>query len=203
MNKEIIIFDFDGVVVDSLQLGYSIKKKMMPDLKYSEWTSWFEGNLYKNIRKEHANKKSQNEFHKQYAADIIKHSPIHGMPDTLKKLSTRYDLIIVSSSVSQGIRSFLVKHKIKFLFKEILGADVHQSKIEKFKIILNRYSIKPEETLIVTDSVGDIKEAKSVGIKSIAVTWGVHSRKKLAPSHPDFIATKPAEIIIGISRVLV
>ncbi|MFA6227042.1 MAG: HAD family hydrolase [Candidatus Paceibacterota bacterium] len=202
MRKEIVIFDFDGVIVNSLELGYSINKEMMPDLKYEEWAGWFEGNLYKNIRKEHANDKSQNDFHQQYSARVNNCLLVEGITETIKELSRRFDLIIISSSTSIGIRNFLEKHNLISYFKEILGADIHRSKIEKFKMVLLKYNIKPEETLIITDSVGDIKEAKNVGVKTVAVTWGIHDIKKLKNEEPDSIVKRPSEVVGSVFKVL-
>ena len=47
-------------------------------------------------------------------------------------------------------------------------------------MILDKYRINPHETLIITDTAGDIKEANDVGVRSIGVIWGVHDEDKLA-----------------------
>ena len=67
---------------------------------------------------------------------------------------------------------------------------------------MKKYKVKPNGTLIVTDSTGDIKEAKEVGIKSLGVSWGVHNEVALKAENPHFIATKPSDIITGVASVL-
>ncbi len=202
MNKPVIIFDFDGVIVDSLDLSFGINKAIMPDLEYEEWQSWFEGNLYKRIRKEHANEASQNAFFEKYNEGIVNILPINGMTDIIKKLTKKYTLIIISSSSQKGINSYLKKYGLNDYFTEVLGKETHKRKVDKFHMILEKYNIAPHETLIITDSVGDILEAKEVGVKTLAVLWGVHSNDKIEKSNPHFIASKPDEIIVGINTVL-
>jgi len=69
-------------------------------------------------------------------------------------------------------------------------------------MILDKYRINPHETLIITDTAGDIKEANDVGVRSIGVIWGVHDEDKLAQVNPHFVAKEPSELISGIKAVL-
>lgn len=200
--KKIIIFDFDGVIVDSSNLSYSANKEMMPDLEYDEWQSWFEGNLYKKIRKEHQNDKSRDLFFEKYNIGIVDLLPIEGIPEVIKELTNEYTLVIISSASEESIEKFLSKHNLRHYFSEVLGRETHKSKIDKFHIVLKKYNIKPGETLIITDTVGDIKEAHEVGVKSLAVIWGVHSHDKLSQISPHFIAKQPSELIKGIEAIL-
>jgi len=64
-------------------------------------------------------------------------------------------------------------------------------------MILDKYRINPHETLIITDTAGDIKEANDVGVRSIGVIWGVHDEV-----NPHFVAKEPSELISGIKAVL-
>jgi len=66
---------------------------------------------------------------------------------------------------------------------------------------LDKYKIKKTETLLVTDSVGDVKEAHEVGIKAIGVTWGLHEKERLEKNKADFMAEKPNDILEGIKKI--
>ena len=202
MKKQLIIFDFDGVIVASMQLSYSINKSVVPDLRYKEWQGWFEGNLYENIRKEFIGDSADNDFVTKYNAGLMFLKPISGISKIIKELSNKYVLTIISSASQATINDYLEKNRLKKYFSEVLGMETAKSKIDKFQIILEQFHIKPDETLIVTDTIGDIKEAKEIRIKSLGVTWGVHSEKNLRRVNPDFIATQPTEIINGINQVL-
>jgi phosphoglycolate phosphatase len=202
MAKKVIIFDFDGVIVDSLDLSLAINRELMPDLEQSEWERWNEGNVYKEIRKEHANDKSADFFFDKYNEQVIGIMPTQGMPEVIKELSKKYILVIISSGTQKAINAYLKKYGLIQHFNDILGRETHHSKVDKFHIILEKYHIQPQETLIITDTVGDIKEANEVGVKSIGVVWGIHNASKLKEANPHFIAMKPSEIITGVGRVL-
>ena len=69
-------------------------------------------------------------------------------------------------------------------------------------MIFRKYKIKPDETLIITDSVGDVKEAHEVKMKAIGVIWGIHEKERLEKNGVDFVAEKPEEILLGIKKIL-
>ena len=199
----IIIFDFDGVVVNSIDVSFGINKETVVDLEFSEWQSWFEGNIHEKIRRDLSGEQVQFEFYEKYNERLIELLPVEGIEEVLKKLiSMKYKLIINSSSSGRGVNDFLEKYNLKRYFVEVMTREIHRSKVEKFKIIMEKYKIKTDETLIVTDTVGDVKEAKEVGIKSIGVVWGVHDSKKLEENGADFIANEPKDILKGIEKMI-
>ena len=53
----------------------------------------------------------------------------------------------------------------------------------------------PCKTLLIGDSIYDIKTAKNAGMTSIAVLWGYQSREQLTLERPDFLANTPQDII--------
>lgn len=79
---------------------------------------------------------------------------------------------------------------------------MHGSKIIKINSILKKYNIEPNDTVFITDTLGDIKEAKECGVKSIAVTWGLHDRETLEKGNPVAIIDDPRELLRVIEKVL-
>jgi len=203
-KNRVIIFDFDGVIVNSIEVSFEINKETVIDLEFSEWQSWFEGNIYKNIRQEFSSEEYQIQYFEKYSNKLIDLLPVKGIENVLKKLiSMGFILIINSSSSGSGVNNFLKKHDLKKYFAEVMTREVHKSKVEKFKIILEKYKIKADQTVIVTDTVGDVKEAREVGIKSIGTSWGAHEPERLIKNGVDFMAEKPEDILVGIKKILV
>lgn len=202
MNKKIIIFDFDGVLVNSLQLSYTIDEELIPGLKYDEWQSWFDGNFYQKVSQEHATDEFQNTFFERYNQRLMSLAPIEEMIPIIQELAERYSLQIISSSTEVSINNFLTKYNLRHYFQEVLGKETDRSKVIKFNQIVNKYNIAPSETLIITDTIGDIREANEAGINSLGVTWGMHDEAKLEQEKPNFIAKNPSEIITGIETIL-
>ncbi len=127
--------------------------------------------------------------------------PNEEMVKVIKELAHRYTLIIISSTISSSISQFLERQGLADVFKEVLGNDVEKSKVKKINDVLRRYDIKPTETVFVTDTLGDIKEAKACGVESIAVTWGYHSTTTLEKGNPYKIIDHPKKIIETIQTM--
>lgn len=193
--KRIIIFDFDGVIVNSCNMSYRINLSDLPDLEYSEWQSWFDNNVFKSIRKELQNDEYQEHFFNEYGSKICDIKPVDGIDNIIAKISSNNKLVIVSSSSHKAIESYLITYNLRDFFDEILAREVHESKVEKFKKIKDMYRVGFDDCLIITDTLGDIMEASEVGMRSIGVTWGAHNREKLSLGSPLAIVDKPEEII--------
>lgn len=202
-TKKIILFDFDGVIIDSINISYEINKEDIVDLEISEWKSWFEGNVYTAIRNELKNDEYINGYFKKYSERIKGLLPVKGMRKVFEKLvSEKYKLIIVSSSAEKPIKLFLKNNKLEKYFTKVMGKESHRSKVEKFRMVFEKYKINPNETLIVTDTIGDVKEAKEVGMKTIGVGWGVHPAERLKEAQTDFIAERAEDVITGVEKLL-
>ncbi len=80
------------------------------------------------------------------------------------------------------------------LFTKIMGFETHKSKVEKFKILMAEHGVTPENTIFITDTLGDIKEAHKVNIRTIAETFGFHTRERLALGTPFTIVDSWKEI---------
>ncbi len=96
----------------------------------------------------------------------------------------------------------MIKENIKKYFSDILGTDVHKSKIVKIKSLLEKYNIKPENAVFITDSLGDILEGNECGVKSIGVTWGIHHRETLEKGNPIIIIHSPMDLLTTVQNVL-
>lgn len=203
MKNKVIIFDFDGVIVNSCQLSYEINREQYSNVTYSELQNWSEGNIYSKKLIDEMKDEDEIYFFEQYQRRIVELIPVEGMEKVVKELNRQgYKLIIVSSADEDAIGNYLKTHNLDRYFVEIMARKTHKSKVEKFKMVFKKYKIKANETLIITDSVGDVKEAHEVKMKAIGVTWGIHEKERLENNGVDFIAEKPSEILVGIEQIL-
>jgi len=202
-KNKIIIFDFDGVIVNTCQLSIEINKEIFNDLEFSEIQDWAEGNVFERKFRDGYTEDHVNHYYQHYSREIKSLEPVKGMKSVFKEMNKMgYDLAVVSSSFSDVIEDFLKDNGLDKYFIEIMGKDVSPSKVAKFKMLFEKYGIKADETLIVTDSVGDVKEAQEVKMKAIGVTWGIHERERLEKIKTDFIVDKVEEIIVGVKELL-
>lgn len=197
------MFDFDGVIVNSCQMSYEINREYFSDIQYWELQDWAEGNVFTKKLRENFDERSEAYYFEQYNRRVTGLIPVEGMENIFKELDLQgYQLIIVSSADEESIKKYLTEHNLDKYFMEIMAKNTHTSKVKKFKMIFKKYKIKPSGTLIVTDSVGDVKEAHEVKMKAIGVIWGLHERERLEKNGTDFIAENPNDILEGIKKIL-
>lgn len=198
MNKKFVLFDFDGVIVDSFALALEINKKICPFTSVSEYKKRFEGNIneYLEEKTNHGDQcRHDLDFFDEYVPRMkneVKLVP--GIELVIQSLAEKYNLIIVSSTLSAPISELLDKYNLKKYFLEVMGNDVHKSKVEKIKMVFSKYSVTKEDCVFITDTLGDLREANHVGVKCIAVTWGFHAPETLEKGNPYLIANKVDEL---------
>ncbi len=191
----IILFDFDGVIADTFSFCYRIMNSR-DSISEDEYRTRFEGNINDASKKPAQNPQAKPfDFFGQYHPELMACQPNEEMVKTIRELARNHTLIIISSTISSSIAEFLEMQDLMNVFKEILGNDVEKSKVKKINDVLQRYKIKPTETVFITDTLGDIMEAKACGVKSIAVTWGYHPTETLEKGNPFKIIDHPNKII--------
>ncbi|MCX5831739.1 MAG: HAD family hydrolase [Deltaproteobacteria bacterium] len=201
--RKLLIFDFDGVVVDSLDVYEGTVRSCLEKIGQhfiktrADFLALYEDNFYASLAKRGVNL----DAFMAAAVDILAQvnygdmKPYPGLNPVLAKLQAGNILVIVSSSGSEDIHLILRLHQLQDYFQDVLGSDVHFSKKEKILQVLAKYAIDKDNTYYIGDTTGDIKEAQAVGIKTIAVTWGWHSREILAASRPDHLIDRPEELL--------
>lgn len=197
---KVILFDFDGVIADTFSFCYRIINSR-DSITEEEYRARFEGNINNAPKKTSSNPTGPFDFFGQYTPELMRCQPNKEVADIIKELAHDHVLIIISSTISQPIADFLQRHGLKDSFKEILGNDVEKSKVKKIQDVLQRYSIKPEETIMVTDTLGDIKEAGECEVRCIAVTWGYHPAKTLQKGNPYKLVSNPKDLAKAISSM--
>lgn len=198
----LMVFDYDGVIFDTLEIAYNLVMKecrkycKIPLKSKKEFLECYKTNFYEAMKKRGVSKKDMEKLKKE-SIGILSRKNLKlypGMKQALKKLSKTHALAVVSSNYDAVMKKNLKKQGILECFDFILGTEEGESKKEKIKTLLRKTKSGKPEAVFVTDTVGDIKEAKKAGIKSMAVTWGFHSKQALKKANPDFIADKPKQM---------
>ncbi len=199
MNK-VVIFDFDGVIANTFKMCYGINTEAEPGLTEIQYRSRFQGNINKATN--NANSFSKEEFYERYGKKILHAALFDGIRESLETLNGKYIIVIVSSSNTASILDFLHHYNLKQYVHEVLGNDIHESKVEKFKMVFETYNASAESCVLITDTCGDVREAQEVNMPAIAVTWGYQDNNILKKCEPTAIITTPKEIIDQVSRIL-
>ncbi len=199
---DIIIFDYDGVIADSLETVISIYNKLASEYKLEkisdkkDFTELFNGNFFIGLNQSGIDPQVANNLLEEIAdglASKAKEIPLFsGVKEVLEKLSQNYKIMIITSNLSRVIESSLKANNIRVI-EEVIGADKEKSKVKKIEKVKKKY---PESKIYyVGDTTGDIYEGREAKVTTIGVTWGFHSIRKITSSKPDFLVNSPKELL--------
>lgn len=190
---KIIIFDFDGVIINEYSMHYELNKKQITGLTEDEFKGLFEGNVHlqrEKLKSRDTGFDIKSNFN-EYKKTIKIQSDIK---ESLKQLSKKYILGIISSAKESGALQCIKNSELENSFSFIYGDETHKLKTEKFNLVLERFKVSKDECIFITDTLGDILEAKKVGIKTIAVDYGYHIKETLLKGNPIKIISNLSEI---------
>ncbi|HPK21262.1 MAG TPA: HAD family hydrolase [Smithella sp.] len=200
---KLFLFDFDGVLVDSLDVYEKTVKDNLQKIKQpvvqsrEEFLELFEDNFYTSLK----NKGIDLNVFMKAAEDILAQVRITDMkpfPDVapvIEALHKNHCLIVVSSNDYASIKEALDLFHFNDYFRDILGSDFMFSKKEKILYAAEKYHVEPNKIYYIGDTTGDIKEGKQAGVKTVGVTWGWHSRERMAAAEPDYLFDTPGELL--------
>lgn len=195
-----IIFDFDGVIHDTLHDLYKVHISTLEQISLEEMkANVFNGNPRVYFEKFTPEQQTnfENAWQKHYNTLKLT-KPIR---DELIKLSQNYSLFVVSSNTEINLNKYFKNNNFTNVFTGIYGSETHKSKVEKFKILFNKNNLKADECIFVTDTLGDILEANNVNMKTIAVDFGYHKREKLEQGNPYKIVSDFKDIRTFVNKL--
>ena len=200
---KLFLFDFDGVLVDSLEVYEKTVKDNLQKIKQpivktrEEFQELFEDNFYESLKR----KGIDLAVFMKAAEDILAQVKIKDMkpfPDVapvIDELHKNNYLIVVSSNDYASIKEALDHFNYSDYFRDILGSDFMFSKKEKILYAAQKYNVSREDIYYIGDTTGDIKEGKQAGVKTVGVTWGWHTKEKMAEAQPDYLFDQPLELL--------
>ncbi len=201
-KKHFVLFDFDGVMVDTFDLCYGISRQGDPTLTEDAYRTWFDGNIHEFLDEKRKEKyrgaQDDDYFFSQYTPRLLEMPIIPGVRDAIVDLARRYTLVVVTSSVESPLEEYFADNAIVDCFAAIYGMQMHTSKVEKFRRVCTTYGVSAASCIFVTDTLGDIREATIAGVPSIGVSWGFHPRETLAQGKPATIIGTPSELVSAI-----
>lgn len=201
MSKQpVLIFDADGVLLDSLahacKAFNNIADANFPELPKVEtkedMAHVYPGPLSSSLRRFGLNKARIKQFFELHTAamrEIAEEvTPFDTVIDGIRKFG-RGRSAIVSSAFNETILTTLGKSTFyePGMFTHIRGREPGKDKAEKIKEVLADLGVGPNDAIYVGDTVSDILYCKSVPIKVAAVGYGYHPVNYLAAFDPDFL----------------
>ncbi len=195
-----IVFDFDGVLVNTYENHYQTYARKYKDLSREDHKRLFEGNIHEMRVKLEVKDENFN-----YVAGLGKFLLTQELaPDILsilRKLKQKFSLFIITSHRESVLKEFFNKQELKDLFDHVYGLETHRRKEFKFRRLFDDYDLTNKEVIFITDTLGDILAANKLGVKTIAVEFGFHDRKRLEKGKPLKIVSSFEEIVSLVQKL--
>ncbi len=199
-----VIFDFDGVLADTLAEMLRYSDQVCAELGYQRKTTPEDIEQLPRMGFDHLARQLGIDEHliPQYIEKVLRcfdNQPItfplfEGMQEVVIDLAGDSFLAIVSGNLQRVIHRFLREHHLDQYFQRIEGIDQPGNKRQKIEAIRKKVSLALP-TFMIGDAVSDILAAKEAGAISIGVSWGHQNRHKLLQAQPDFFAETPSELV--------
>lgn len=176
-----IIFDFDGVICESVDIKTEAFYEMY--LPYGKETAenvkeyhlsnggmprfdkfkYYENNILGKVLSDKKMKNLSTEFSTLVKEKVIMAPFVKGALEFLQTYSHDYICFIVSATPMDEMKEIAKEKNIDHYFREIFGSP--KNKIEWSKYILETYDIKAEETLFIGDAKSDFNAAQENGMQ--------------------------------------
>jgi phosphoglycolate phosphatase len=183
----------------------------------------FTGNVFAAIRKlcrddAHADDAHADEVTQAFLEALrADYAPalVPGMARVIRTLAGHCTLAVMSSNAMQVLRRVLVEADLAYCFAHVFGGDVTRDKRAAIATFLadggsgygrrcladydetgQAPSVSPGATVLVTDTVGDVRDAVAEGIRVVGVAWGMHGAGELTEAGAEFVALWPEELAV-------
>jgi HAD superfamily hydrolase (TIGR01509 family) len=202
-NKKFILFDFDGVIADSYEAAFEVERLICPDITETIYRRRFEGNIndWEDPMHGHTGAcRHDISFFDEYIPRMKERvKVVPGIEKVIEELAKSNTLIIISSTITSPINDFIESHGMTKYFTEVMGNDVHKSKVEKIKMVFEKHDASPKDCIFITDTLGDMREAEKTGVGAIGVSWGFQHKETLAKGNPFRIVDNPHGVLSAVS----
>ena len=209
-NKELILFDLDGTLIDSVpDLANAVNhtlKALDKDVFLQDTIREWVGNGAQTLVKRALSgdviidknidddlfKKAMKIFLDFYSKNLSKETVLYpNVKDTLLSLKSKgYKLAIITNKPYDFIKPILETFELIDIFEYYIGGDsLDLKKPDPLPLlhVCDKFNIEISKALMVGDSKNDIIAANDANIESIAVTYGYNYDEDIAIYNPTIV----------------
>jgi phosphoglycolate phosphatase len=119
-----------------------------------------------------------------------------GVLDTLQAVRRNgYRMSVLSSNSKDNIQTCLRANQAEGLFESVVGYPRLFGKARAIRRLVKNHGLDGQHLLYVGDEVRDIEAARKAGVAVAAVTWGLNTPHVLAQHEPDFLFERPDQFL--------
>lgn len=181
-----VLFDMDGVIIDSEPIHYRLSKLYYSELglditdeEYYTFVGVGDVEIFTRLKTKYGLKEELGDLVETYQQRYLDHlrsqkeqKPIRGVDGLIRELHRKNYLIALGSSATrQNIEAVLEAFQLQEYFSAVASAcEVEQSKPapDIYLLAAEKLAVNPSECVVIEDSCNGIKAAKLAGMKCIA-----------------------------------
>jgi HAD superfamily hydrolase (TIGR01509 family) len=201
-----VLFDWDGVLLDSLPVGMSVYNRILPRIgvrpltteKFLELQSPNSHEFYSKLG---IPNRMWNKLDDDWMRLYKEESPSL-QPDTTKSLTalkkSGFRLALVSNGTRTRVEGELARFGLRRFF-DVVCCGTRRNELKPSPFLLRRalraLGLRPKGVVYVGDSPVDIRASKSAGIPSVAIVRKAIQKKRLLLEKPDYCFANLEELL--------
>lgn len=199
--SHVLVFDFDGVLVDSLDIFMpafmeACRSEGVSSLATEDdFFRLLDDNLYQGMMNRGMSRDAILRVVMQVKEALLRNwDSLHlfpGMAETVQALAPHNRLVVVTSNETALVEQFLASHDLSY-FQEVIGSDQEPVKTTILASLQRDFPCLP--CYYIGDTIGDIREGQRAGVKTVGVTWGWHGLR-VSEAQPDHLVHQPVELV--------
>lgn len=217
---KLVVFDWNGVLIADATAVVDIDNRLLKsfgrkpiDIRtYRNTFTMPVKNFFLNLgfseqEMRDGAKKIQETFHAHYEPRIAGVRTRAGARELLGWLFKRgIECIVLSNHTLHSIEAHAERLGIRRYFSQIIANDMHatmhgKNKAEKLVSIVKKSRYKKDEILIIGDSPEEAEAGKLAGVRSVGITGGYYSTRRLKEANPDYLIHNLRDLINVIKKV--
>lgn len=200
---KLLIFDWDGTIIDSAARIVSSMQQASRDLGYGELTDGAVRSiiglglpealveLIPEIDESGILAMRERYGHYYLGADETPTELFDGVESSLVRLKEKgYRMAVATGKSRRGLDRVFEETGLRYLFETSRCADETTSKPHPHMLmeILDETGVKANEALMIGDTSFDLEMGQRAGVDRVAVTYGAHPLERLHPFEPVLLA---------------
>ena len=211
MEIENIIFDFNGTILDDLDICYQLLNEMLimsnhPPVSKDKYLHIFTFPVYDYYKKAGFNfdkepkddfKELSSYFVKHYYAQFDSLQVFHDVLFFFKEHYNKYNLYLLSATKESDLVTVTKKLDIYKYFKKVMGTnDIYaSSKLEIAESYFTKNPIDFNKTMFIGDTLHDNEIAKRFNSISVLIDRGHQAKDVLASGNPNYLLNNMDQVI--------
>lgn len=203
MGKPVVMFDHDGVLVDSRvafcrSFVASCREHGHREIATeTQVVALFDGNVYESMLNLGLSCEEVMSIVDAASIALAAAPDVHlfpGIDRLLASLSARYDIVVVTSNHGDLVSRFLERAGQGRHIAAVIGREAGASKVDKISGVI---AARPGQGVYryVGDTRGDMIESRSAGAEPVGAAWGWHTAQALSDAGAVRVFREPRELL--------